>query len=56
LQNLQLVAKFCKDPLKWWKTNEAQFFIVGYLEILGIVGIQIETQRIFVVAEILTRL
>jgi hypothetical protein len=40
---LQLVAKSCEDPLKWWKTREAQFPIVGYLEILGIVEIQVET-------------
>jgi hypothetical protein len=39
-----LVAKSCEDPLKWWKPHETQFPVVGYLEILGIVGIQIEIE------------
>jgi hypothetical protein len=55
-QNLQLVAKSCEDPLQWWKADETQFPIVGYLEILGIVGIQIETKQIFSVTRILTSL
>jgi len=55
-QNLQLVAKSCENPLRWWKAHETQFPIVGYLEILGIVGIQIDTKQIFFVTIILTSL
>jgi hypothetical protein len=43
-QNLQLVAKSCENPLKWWKAHKAQFPIVGYLthQIFNIVRSQIE--------------
>jgi hypothetical protein len=55
---LQLEAKSCEDPLKWWKVHEAQLPIVRYLvhQILGIVGSQIEVKRIFSIVGIMTRL
>jgi hypothetical protein len=54
-----LVSKSCEDRLKWWKANEAQFPIVGYLinHILGIIRTcQIEAKWIFPIVGILTRL
>jgi hypothetical protein len=44
--------------LEWWRLNEALFPCVGFLarQCLGILGSQIETERIFSVASILTNL
>jgi hypothetical protein len=52
-----LVAKFCENPLKWSKTHEAQFPIVGYLacQILDFSGSQIKVGHFFFIVEILTR-
>jgi hypothetical protein len=53
-----LDVKDIKCPLQWWHKHEAMFPIVGFLawQILGIVGLQIETKRIFFLAIILTNL
>jgi hypothetical protein len=47
-----------EGPLNWWKHNEAKFPNVGFLacQYLGILGSQIETERIFSVAGVLTNL
>ena len=44
--------------MEWWRVNEASFPCVGFLarQYLGILGSQIETERIFSVASILTNL
>ena len=51
-------AKSAEKPLEWWKLHEGQFPTVGYLarQILGIVGSQIEIERVFSIAGILTAL
>jgi hypothetical protein len=45
----QVNSKEFKCPHQWWAKHEAMFFTVGFLayQILGIVGSQIETKRIF---------
>jgi hypothetical protein len=45
----QLDVKDIKCPFQWWQKHETMFFIVGFLarHILGVVGSQIETKRIF---------
>jgi hypothetical protein len=42
-------VKDIKNTLQWWEKHESRFHIVGFLakQILGIVGSQIETKRIF---------
>jgi hypothetical protein len=42
-------VKDIKNILQWWEKHESRFHIVGFLakQILGIVGSQIETKRIF---------
>jgi hypothetical protein len=42
----------CKDPLAWWRAQERHFYYVGFVvcEILGIVGSQIEAERVFNIA------
>ncbi len=51
-------VKDIKCPLQWWQTHEAMFLILGFLarQILGVVGSQIETKRIFSLVGILTNL
>jgi hypothetical protein len=46
------------DPLLWWSKHEGQFSIVSYLTraILGIPSSQIEIERVFFIACILTGL
>jgi hypothetical protein len=48
----------CKDPLAWWRAQEGHFSYVGFLvrQILGIVGSQIEVERVFSIASICTNL
>jgi hypothetical protein len=57
-KHYQVDPKDIKCPLQWWAKHEAMFAIVGFLacQILGIVGSQIETKRIFSLAGILTNL
>jgi hypothetical protein len=54
----QLDVKDIKCPLQWWQKHEAMFLIVGFLapHILGVVGSQIETKRIFSLVGILSNL
>jgi hypothetical protein len=54
----QLDVKDIKCPLQWWQKHEAMFPTIGFLarQTLGIVGFQIETERIFSLAGILTNL
>ncbi len=51
-------VKDIKCPLQWWEKHESMFPIVGFCarQILGIVGFQIEIERIFSLAGILTSL
>ena len=46
------------DPLAWWRVHENHFPNVGHLakQILGIPGSQIETERVFSIAGVLTAL
>ncbi len=48
----------CYHHLQWWEKHEAMFPIVGFLacQILGIVGSQTKTKRIFSLTCILTNL
>ncbi len=50
--------KEIKCYLQWWQKHETMFPIVGFLarQILGIVGSQIEIERIFSLVGILTNL
>ncbi len=45
-------------PLTWCKSHELQFSNISFVarQILGILGFQIETERIFNIARVLTRL
>ncbi len=51
-------VKDIKCFLQWWHKHEAMFPIVGFLapQILGIIGSQIETERIFSLVGILINL
>ncbi len=44
----------CKDPLAWWRAQEGHLSYVGFIahQILGIVGWQIEVDRVFNIASI----
>ncbi len=50
--------KEIKCPPQWWQKHESMFPTVGFLaqQILGIVGSQIETKRIFSLVGIFTNL
>ncbi len=50
--------KEINNPLQWWEKHESRFPIVAFLErqILGTIGSQIETERIFSLTRILTNL
>jgi len=52
------LASMCVDPLAWWHIHEGHFLNMGFLvkQILGIVGSQIETKRVFSLASVLTTL
>ncbi len=54
----QLDIKDIKCPLQWWQKHEAMFPIAGFLarQILGVVGSQIEKERIFSLVGILINL
>jgi len=54
----QVDPKDIKCPLQWWGKHEVMFPIVRLLadQILNILGSQIETERIFSLASILTNL
>ncbi len=45
-------------PLQWWEKHESMFRTIGFCarQILGIVGFQIETERIFSLVGIFTSL
>ncbi len=47
-----------KCPFEWWGKHEAMFSIIGFLahQIFRIIGSQIEIERIFSLANILTNL
>ncbi len=51
-------VKNIKNPLQWWERLEFRFLVVGFVakQILRIVNSQIETEHIFSLVEILTRL
>lgn len=55
-RRLHIDPKDCENPLAWWKDREVQFPNVGFLarQILGIVGTQVETERIFSVVGLIT--
>lgn len=55
-RRLHIDPKDCENPLAWWKDHEVQFPNVGFLarQILGIVGTQVETERIFSVVGLIT--
>ena len=57
-RRLQIPVEEAASPLAWWKTNATRFPTLAYLarKFLGIPGSQIETERIFSVAGILTSL
>jgi hypothetical protein len=48
----------CKDPFAWWKVHESQFSYVVFVAryILGIVGSQIEGERVFNIVGICTNM
>ena len=55
---MQVPGKSAENPLHWWKAHESQFPTVAFLarQVLGIVGSQIETERVFSIAGVLTAL
>jgi hypothetical protein len=63
-RKLLIFRRFQVDPkeikcfLQWWQKHESMFPIVGFLaqQILRIVGLQIEIEKIFFLADILTNL
>jgi hypothetical protein len=52
----QMDVKDIKCPLQWWEKHESMFPTIDFCarQILGIVGSQIEIERIFSLARILT--
>lgn len=54
----QMYVKEIICPLRWWEKHGVLFPIVGFLtqQILGIVGSQIETKRIFSLSRIFINL
>jgi uncharacterized Tic20 family protein len=57
-RRLVIPLLMCANPLIWWKTHEGQFPNVGFLgkQVLGILGFQIETERMFNLINVLTTL
>jgi hypothetical protein len=57
-KRLFIPSSACANPLAWWLTHEGQFPNVGFLtkQILGISGSQIEIERVFNLARVLTAL
>ncbi len=57
-KHYQVDVKNIKCPLQWWEKHQSMFLIVGFCarEILGIVGSQIEIERIFLLVGILINL
>ncbi len=47
-----------ENPLLWWATHETPFLNVSFVahQVLGIVEYQIETERIFIIASVITSL
>jgi len=56
LRHYQVDVKDIKCPLQWWEKHENMFPIVGFCakQTLGIVGSQIEIEKIYSLAKILT--
>jgi hypothetical protein len=54
----KVIEEECKDPLAWWRAHEVHYSYVGFVaqQILGIVGSQIEVQRVFSIVNICTNL
>ncbi len=52
------IEEECKDPLAWWRAHEVHYSYVGFVahQIFGIVGSQIEVERVFSIAGICTNL
>ena len=57
-RRLTIVHPEAEEPLAWWKLNASRFPSVSFLarQILAIPGSQIETERIFSIAGVLTSL
>ncbi len=57
-KRFQVDVKDIECPLEWWVKHESLFPIVAFLacQIFGIVGSQIEIERIFSLVEIFTNL
>jgi hypothetical protein len=57
-RRLTIVHPEAEEPLTWWKLNASRFPSVSFLarQILAIPGSQIETERIFSIASVLTSL
>jgi hypothetical protein len=57
-KRLPILPSSCVDPLTWWRIHESQFPNMGFLakQILGILGSQIEIERVFSLASVLTTL
>jgi hypothetical protein len=57
-RRLTIVHPKAEEPLAWWKLNASRFPSVSFLarQILAIPGSQIETERIFSIAGVLTSL
>jgi hypothetical protein len=55
-QRLSIPPSGCVDPLAWWQTHEGQFANVVFLgkQILGTLGSQIETKKVFSLVGVLT--
>ncbi len=54
----KVIEEECKDPLAWWRAHEVHYSYVGFVgrQILGIVGFQIQVERVFSIASICTNL
>jgi hypothetical protein len=57
-RRLVIPLSMCANPLIWWKTHEGQFLNVGFLgkQVLGILGSQIEIEKMFHLINVLTTL
>jgi len=54
----KVIEEECKDPLAWWRAHEVHYSYVGFVgrQIFGIVGFQIQVEKVLSIVGICTSL